>query len=83
MDYYEIENRPVRRLALYHGLTNTALVGSYVLSLLRRKDHKADGVALSALGASLAGLSGYLGGALVYEHGVRVGEDHDGVPGAS
>jgi uncharacterized membrane protein len=38
---------------------------------------------LSVLGASLIGLSGYLGGELVYEHGVRVGEDHDGIPGAS
>ena len=85
LDYYEIQNRPVRRLALYHGLTNTALVGSYVLSLLRRKDYKADdaALALSALGATLVGLSGYLGGALVYEHGVRVGEDRDGIPGAS
>jgi uncharacterized membrane protein len=85
LDYYEIENRLVRRLALYHGLTNTALVGSYVASFLRRKDRKADGtaLALSALGAALIGLSGYLGGELVYEHGVRVGEDHDGIPGAS
>jgi uncharacterized membrane protein len=40
-------------------------------------------LALSALGAALIGLSGYLGGELVYEHGVRVGEDHDGIPGAS
>jgi uncharacterized membrane protein len=85
LDYFEIENRPVRRTALYHGLTNVALVGSYVLSLLRRKDHKARGTALafSVLGAALIGLSGYLGGKLVYEHGVRVGEDHDGIPGAS
>ena len=85
LDYYEIENRPVRRLALYHGLTNLALVGSYVLSLLRREDYRADGpaLALSALGAALIGLSGYLGGELVYEHGVRVGEDRDGIPGAS
>jgi uncharacterized membrane protein len=35
------------------------------------------------LGAALIGLSGYLGGELVYEHGVRVGEDYDGVLGAS
>jgi uncharacterized membrane protein len=35
------------------------------------------------LGAALIGLSGYLGSELVYEHGVRVGEDHDGIPGAS
>jgi uncharacterized membrane protein len=85
LDYFEIENRPVRRVALYHGLANTALIGSYVLSFRRRKDHKADGpaLALSVLGASLIGLSGYLGGELVYEHGVRVGEDRDGIPGAS
>ena len=85
LDYYEIENRPVRRRALYHGLTNAVLISSYVLSLQRRKDHKADGaaLALSVLGAALIGLSGYLGGELVYEHGVRVGEDHDGIPGAS
>jgi len=85
LDYYEIENRPVRRSALYHGLTNAVLISSYVLSLQRRKDHKADGtaLALSVLGAALIGLSGYLGGELVYEHGVRVGEDHDGIPGAS
>lgn len=85
LDYYEIENRPVRRVALYHGLTNVALIGSYVLSLRRRQDYKADGpaLALSALGTALIGLSGYLGGELVYEHGVRVGEDDDGIPGAS
>lgn len=85
LDYFEIENRPVRRTALYHGLTNAALIGSYILSLRRRKDHKADStaLALSVLGASLIGLSGYLGGELVYEHGVRVGEDSDGIPGAS
>ena len=80
LDYFEIENRPVRRTALYHGLTNAALIGSYVLSLSQRKGHKAGGsaLALSVLGAALIGLSGYLGGKLVYEHGVRVGEDHDG-----
>jgi len=85
LDYYEIENRPVRRVALYHGLANVTLIGSYVLSLRRREDYKADNtaLALSALGATLIGLSGYLGGELVYEHGVRVGEDHDGIPGAS
>jgi uncharacterized membrane protein len=85
LDYYEIENRPVRRIALYHGLTNATLVGSYLLSLRYRKESKADNpaLALSALGAALIGLSGYLGGELVYEHGVRVGEDHDGIPGAS
>jgi hypothetical protein len=29
----------------------------------------------------MIGLSGYLGGELDYEHEVRVGEDHDGIPG--
>ena len=85
LDYYEIKNRPVRRVALYHGLTNLALIGSYVLNLRRREDYKANNKALvlSALGVALIGLSGYLGGELVYEHGVRVGEDQDEIPGAS
>jgi uncharacterized membrane protein len=34
-------------------------------------------------GAALIGHSGYLGGELVYEHGMRVGDDQDGIPGAS
>jgi uncharacterized membrane protein len=85
LDYYEIENRPVRRVALYHGLSNVALVACYVASLRRRRNKRADDKALllSILGASLIGLSGYLGGELVYEYGVRVGEDEDGIPGAS
>jgi uncharacterized membrane protein len=85
LDYYEIENRPVRRVALYHGLSNAGLLTSYLASLRRRGGGRVDGKALlfSILGASLVGLSGYLGGSLVYEHGVRVGEDHDGIPGPS
>lgn len=85
LDYYEINNRPVRRRALYHGLSNAALVSSYLLSLRYRKDAQTQGKALvlSVLGASLVGLSGYLGGELVYNHGVRVGEDSDGIPGAA
>lgn len=85
LDYYEIHNRPVRRTALYHGLSNVALMASYTASLLLRRNGRAglSALSLSALGASLIGLSGYLGGKLVYEHGVRVGEDHDGIPGAS
>lgn len=91
LDYYEIQNKPVRRVALYHGLSNAALMASYLASLsLRKKGGPAGGKApggkallLSLLGASLVGLSGYLGGELVYEHGVRVGQDRDGIPGAS
>ncbi len=85
LDYYEIENRPVRRVALYHGLSNVALMACYYASLRRRGKGRPDQKALllSILGASLIGLSGYLGGELVYEHGVRVGEDEGGIPGAS
>jgi uncharacterized membrane protein len=85
LDYYEIENRPVRRVALYHGLANAALIACYAASLRYRKDRRAEKKALllSVAGASLVGLSGYLGGELVYEHGVRVGEDEDGIPGAA
>ena len=85
LDYYEIENGPVRRTALFHGLSNAALLTSYFASLRRRGGVRADRTALllSILGASLVGISGYLGGSLVYEHGVRVGEDRDGIPGAN
>ncbi len=85
LDYYEIKNHHARRTALYHGLANAALMASYFASLKSRKKGRAGGTALllSILGASLVGLSGYLGGHLVYEHGVRVGEDEDGIPGAS
>ncbi|MGI8650564.1 MAG: DUF2231 domain-containing protein [Rubrobacter sp.] len=86
LDYYEIQNKPVRRVALYHGLANVALISCYTACLVRRRRSKrADnkGLLLSSLGASLIGLSGYLGGELVYEHGVRVGEDADGIPGAA
>lgn len=85
LDYYEIENQPVRRTALYHGLANAALMALYYASYKSRKNGRAGGKALllSILGASLIGLSGYLGGELVYVDGVRVGEDEDGIPGAS
>ena len=85
LDYYEIKNRPVRKVVLYHGLTNVALIGSYLLNFLRREEHKADDTALtlSTLGTALIGLSGYLGGEPVCEHGVRVGEDRDGILGVS
>jgi uncharacterized membrane protein len=85
LDYYEIENEHVSQTALYHGLSNAALMALYFASLKSRKNGRAGGKALllSILGASLVGLSGYLGGHLVYEHGVRVGEDEDGIPGAS
>ncbi|AHY45410.1 putative membrane protein [Rubrobacter radiotolerans] len=86
LDYYEIENRPVRRVALYHGLVNAALISCYAACLVRRrKTKRADnkGLVLSGAGTALVGLSGYLGGELVYEHGVRVGEDADGIPGAA
>lgn len=41
LDYYEIDNRPVRRVALYHGLSNVALIACYVASLRRRRDKRA------------------------------------------
>src|SRR5919107_2726550 len=55
LDYYEIENEPVRKTALYHGLSNAALIASYLASLRRRRGARADRKALllSILGASL------------------------------
>ncbi len=78
------EFRTERRYLANTNVLET-LIGSYVPSYGHRKNRKADSpaLALSMSGAALIGLSGYLGGELVYEHGMRVGDDQDGIPGAS
>src|SRR3712207_2364484 len=78
------EFRTERRYLANTNVLKT-LIGSFVPSYGRRKNRKADSpaLALSMLGAALIGLSDYLEGEPVYEHGVRVGEDQDGIPGAS
>ncbi len=59
---YLRKSRPFRRVAPHRSLWNAAIMSSYLLSLGRRNDRRADGPAqlLSGLGAMLIGLSRYL-----------------------
>ncbi|PTA68861.1 DUF2231 domain-containing protein [Deinococcus arcticus] len=63
-----------RRTGLIHGLVNEVAFTLNVASLLaRRKGKRGLGKALSGAGLLLAGAGGFLGGELVYRHGLGVG----------
>jgi uncharacterized membrane protein len=65
--------RRLRRIALLHMAVNLAVVALYVLNAwLRARGAIGAGVWLSAIGVAGLGFSGWLGGKLVYEHGVGV-----------
>jgi uncharacterized membrane protein len=60
-----------RRVGFVHGATNLVVVGFYGASLLSRAvGLRGIGVALSTTGYALVGFSGWLGGELIYRHGV-------------
>jgi nitrite reductase/ring-hydroxylating ferredoxin subunit len=61
----------VRRAGLVHAVTNSGALSLYAASLAaRRRGARRRGVALGALGASLLGAAGYLGGHLSFAKGV-------------
>ncbi len=66
---------PARRIGLTHGLLNVAGVALMTASwIARRRDRRAAGRGLSALGFAVATAAARLGGNMVY--GQRVGVDH-------
>jgi nitrite reductase/ring-hydroxylating ferredoxin subunit/uncharacterized membrane protein len=71
-DFADTSEKP-RRIALIHGLTNAAglvlMVGSV---FARRSNQRGLGIGLSTLGLSLASISAWLGGELVYRLGTSV-----------
>lgn len=74
-DWSGIEKPAVRRIGAVHGLLNVAATGLFFASIAARSRRaRSEGRALSALGFVLVGISAHLGGNLVYEHGVGVGE---------
>lgn len=85
IDYLSLTGRAAR-IATYHMALNLTVVGIFGLSLLLRggaaqaalEDVTWLPVALSVVGALILAVSGWLGGSLVYEHGVGVDRrDHD------
>lgn len=74
IDFLSLTGR-VRSIALTHMILNLGIVGMYALNLFLRT-RSAPGaalpLALSALAVVLLGVSGWLGGEMVYVHGVGV-----------
>ena len=79
IDYRSIADPAVKRVGLWHMVTNLSIVMLFAVNVLLRLVWEAGAVPviLSVIGVSLLGLSGWLGGELVYVHGVAV-EPQDG-----
>ena len=77
IDYRSITEPAVKRIGLWHMVTNLSIVVLFTLNvLLRILEVETIPIILSVIGVSLLGLSGWLGGELVYVHGVAV-EPHE------
>lgn len=79
MDYLGIKEKSARTIATWHMAINLFLVGLYSANLIVRlnQDFLPQGapIVLSVIGMVLLGLSGWLGGDLVYVHKVGVVEE--------
>ena len=76
VDYVSLSGPP-RRIATWHMLLNLTVVGVFTMDfLLRLRTDPYDKVPVvfSAIGVSLLAVSGWLGGEMVYRHGVGVDE---------
>jgi len=76
IDYLSLSGRP-RRIATWHLLLNLTVIGVFIMDfLLRLRTDPYDKVpvVLSAIGIALLGVSGWLGGEMVYRYGVGVDE---------
>jgi uncharacterized membrane protein len=75
LDYRALRSPRLRRIGLTHMLLNLLVVGLFGLNLWLRTRLAIDSpvpLALSAMGVGLLMISGWLGGELVYVHGVGV-----------
>lgn len=75
IDLLSLRDPAARRIALAHMITNLATVALYAVNLwLRTTSPPGAGtpVVLSIVGVILLGLAGWLGGELVFRHGVAV-----------
>jgi len=77
IDYFSLSESAAKRIATRHMTINLIVVALYGVNLwLRMGDRSAAGwpLALSVAGVVLLAISGWLGGELVYVHGVGVEE---------
>jgi uncharacterized membrane protein len=75
LDWRSITDPQTKRIGLAHMLLNLIIVGLYVVNVLLRATGATSlllPILLSAAAILLLGVSGWLGGELVYVHGVSV-----------
>ncbi|MGH7385309.1 MAG: DUF2231 domain-containing protein [Candidatus Rokuibacteriota bacterium] len=74
IDFTSISDRRVRKVALTHMMVNLVVVGLFALSFWLRLISPLGGlpVAVAGVGIVLLGLGGWLGGELVFVHGMGV-----------
>lgn len=82
IDFMSLRDRPTRQTALAHMVLNVTVLTLFAANALLRANEAIDASAslvLSAVAVLLLGVSGWLGGKLVYEKGVAVhSEGHEG-----
>jgi uncharacterized membrane protein len=76
IDYLSLRDRLAKRVATTHMVLNLIVLALFVFNLGIRfngaPDNEVFGVILSVIGIGLLTVSGWLGGSLVYVHGVAV-----------
>jgi uncharacterized membrane protein len=78
VDYGTIVDRRVRRIATSHMVLNLTVVALYAVSLwmrMRRPPEDTMPVWVAVAGLVLLSISGWLGGELVFRHGMAVGPE--------
>jgi uncharacterized membrane protein len=75
IDLLSLSDPRVKRIGIWHMAINLAAVGVFAINFWLRSQAPPESnapVALSVLGVVLIGISGWLGGEMVYVHGVAV-----------
>jgi len=75
LDYRSLTNPAVKKIGQWHMLINLSIVFLFVINLALRmatEPGAALPMILSAIAVAMLGVSGWLGGELVYVHGVAV-----------
>ena len=76
IDYLSLKSRPVKRIATTHMVLNLIVVALFLFNLGIRysasTENEPFGVLLSIIAIVCLGISGWLGGSMVYVHGVAV-----------
>lgn len=76
LDYRSLARPETQRIGRWHMIVNLSIVIVFAVNLLLRMNGEAGAtlpLILSLIGVSMLGISGWLGGELVYVHGVAVG----------